>query len=103
MLCGANATDATSGGIRTRALELLSATRDDLRPPARGVVASTVSLLAPRAVLFDSQRVEHEVLVTQRERACLIGWFHSPTGAETTASSGVSEAEPVDPTDLGWS
>jgi len=27
-------------------------------------------------VLFDSRRVEHEVLVTQRERACLIGWFH---------------------------
>ena len=29
-------------------------------------------------VLFDSKGLEHEVLTTQRERMCVIGWFHTP-------------------------
>lgn len=29
-------------------------------------------------VLFDSCKVEHEVLPTNRARTCLIGWFHTP-------------------------
>ena len=28
-------------------------------------------------VLFDSLAVEHEVRPTQRERDCLVGWFHT--------------------------
>ena len=28
-------------------------------------------------VLFDSKQLWHEVLPTRRERACLVGWFHS--------------------------
>ena len=30
-------------------------------------------------VLFDSCRLQHEVMPTQRVRSCLIGWFHSAT------------------------
>ena len=29
-------------------------------------------------VLFDSLKLEHEVLPTRRTRTCLIGWFHTP-------------------------
>lgn len=29
-------------------------------------------------VLFDSLAVEHEVLPTNRDRTCLVGWFHAP-------------------------
>ena len=28
-------------------------------------------------VLFDSKLVEHEVMPTRRERACIVGWFHA--------------------------
>ena len=46
-----------------RALEDSEATREDVLPES--------GLL----VLFDSKRVWHEVRPTQRERACLVGWF----------------------------
>ena len=34
-----------------------------------------------KLVVFDSCRVEHEVLPTTRERVCLIGWFHEPASS----------------------
>ena len=32
--------------------------------------------------LFDSTRLEHEVLPTSRDRTCLIGWFHTPVESQ---------------------
>ena len=65
-------------------------------------------------VLFDSKRLEHEVMVTHRERWCLIGWFHEPNSAVPAAGSsssrgdedtgggpGVQDGEEVDA--LDWS
>ena len=45
-------------------------TYEDERPNAE-FLPSSGSL-----VLFDSLAVEHEVRPTNRERACLVGWFH---------------------------
>jgi len=39
-------------------------------------------------VLFDSCRVEHEVLPTNRPRDCLIGWFHTPRSTPLSALRG---------------
>lgn len=39
-------------------------------------------------VLFDSCRVEHEVLPTNRPRDCLIGWFHVPRSTPLSALRG---------------
>ena len=55
-------------------------------------------------VLFDSTSVEHEVLVTQRERTCLIGWFHTPishggTAVDDAFTTGIAESEGEDE---GW-
>ena len=61
-------------------------------------------------VLFDSKRLEHEVMVTHRERTCLIGWFHEPNNAvqQSTTSrddeldgAGGEAGEESDA--LGWS
>lgn len=38
-------------------------------------------------VLFDSCAVEHEVRPTNRDRTCLIGWFHEPTSGPNGALS----------------
>jgi hypothetical protein len=38
-------------------------------------------------VLFDSCRVEHEVLPTKRERLVVVGWWHTPCDAVPTIAS----------------